>query len=260
MPHRSRQHAKFVSRAFSTSDAVNDAQFPARQRLKTEQIVSTQLFRDWIVSPSSAKLLVKWDTHKPRTIAGTSPLSVFCTTIARALQTKESFVSLLWFCGRHVDADQPVEHLGAIPMLFSLIDQLLRQHPFEMRPLHQEISLEGLQNKSVDALTKLLGWLVRRLPRTVTVVCIIDGVALFERDEFLEYSLTIFGSILGLTVDQSVAASVKVLFTSIPGPEYVQVAFENENVILNVDSLPHMSWAPNDERISRTLEEQLVEE
>lgn len=243
-------------------DFISDrkTQFPAKQRLRTEQIISTDLFRNWIVLPSSAKLLIKWDSHRPRTIGGISPLSVFCTTMAQALQTKENFVSLLWFCGRHMDEDEGSSQVGAIPMITSLIDQLLRQHAFELRLLHQEIDLEGVGGRNLDALTKLLGWLIRRLPGTVTVVCIIDGVAFFEREEFLEDSLTAFGNLLGLTVDQSVTASVKVMFTSTPGPECVQLAFENEGLILNVDTLPQMPWAPNDERIARSLEDHHEEE
>lgn len=244
----------------STFVSDRRTQFPEKQRTRTEQIVKTELFRNWIVSPSSAKLLVKWDSRRPRTIGGISPLSVFCTTMAQALLPKERFVSLLWFCGLHVDMDEPGSHVGAIPMLISLIDQLLRQHAFDMRPLNQDIDIEGLQGRSTDALTRLLCCLVRRLPRTITVVCIIDSVALFERDEFLNDSWTVFGKILGLTTDTSVEAAVKILFTSTLGLEYVQAAFEDEGLILNVDTLPQMPWAPNDERITRNLEDSLVEE
>src|SRR5688572_29751016 len=54
---------------------------PASERALTERITSTELFQDWVVLPSSAKLLVHWDSCLPKTIAGVSPLSLFCLNL-----------------------------------------------------------------------------------------------------------------------------------------------------------------------------------
>ncbi|EOD43138.1 hypothetical protein UCRNP2_10165 [Neofusicoccum parvum UCRNP2] len=141
-------------------------------------------------------------------------------------------------------------------MLASLIDQLLRQHAFDTRPLHNDINLAALQAGSLDEQIKLLGWLVQRLPETTTLVCIVDGVVLFERPEFEDEALRVFSSLLALTADESLPAAVKVLFTSTPGTDTVRAAFEEENLILSVDGLPRLGWVPNDERLARELEGQ----
>lgn len=229
-------------------------EIPAKQRLQAEQIVNAQLFQDWIVSPTSSKLLVQWDFHPPKVIAGVSPLSVFCTIMAQALRAKERFVSALWFCGRHVDTTDAGGHIGGRAMVISLIDQLLRQCTFDMRSLHREVEFVGLQGSRLGDLIKLLSWLVRRLPETTTFFCIIDGIVLFERDEFETDALDVFSALLRLSGDQSVPATVKILFTSTPGTDIIRGVFEKEELILDVDGLPRLGWAPSEERMTRELE------
>lgn len=65
--------------------------------------------------------------------------------------------------------------------------------------------------------------------------------------------------LLKLMDDPSVSASVKVLFTSTPGPNEVRGAFEADNLILNVDVLPQVEWTPSNERVVRQLGEGLDE-
>ena len=47
-------------------------QLPERQRVMAEQIVNMPLFRHWIVTAFSAKLLVHWEFNLPETIADVS--------------------------------------------------------------------------------------------------------------------------------------------------------------------------------------------
>ena len=232
-------------------------QIPASERALTERIIGTQLFQNWIVSPSSAKLLVHWDFRLPKTIAGVSPLSVFCTNLAQALRGKERFVSALFFCGLHIDAAECGGRVGGRAMLTSLIVQLLRQHPFDTRPLHHDVHLAGLQEGNLDVLTKVLVWLVRQLPQTMTLLVIIDGAVLFEREEFDTEALPVFSSLLQLAADPNVPASVKVLFTSTPGTDIIRGAFEEQDLILNVDGLPRLGWPASEERMNRELEGEL---
>lgn len=228
-------------------------QLPARQHAQAEQIVNAPLFRDWIVSTSSAKLLVQWDARPPQTIAEVSPLSVFCTTMVRALQAKERFMSVQWFCGRHIDPTEVGPYVGGHAMLASLIDQLLRQWAFDTRPLHHEVNLDGLQAGDLDELKKLLGWLVRQLPPAITLFCIVDGVVLYERDEYWDDAALVLAYLLSLTADPTMQVTVKVLFASTPGPDTIRASFEEEELILNVDTLPRLAWAPSEERVVREL-------
>ncbi len=229
-------------------------QLPQGERTQAEQIINTQLFQRWIVSTSSAKLLVHWDFSPPETIADVSPLSVFCATMTQALRGRERFVSALWFCGQHIDPAEAGGRVGGRAMLTSLIDQLLRQYAFDTRPMHSAVDLAALQAVELDALTQLLGWLVRQLPETMTLFFIIDGVYLFERDEFQHEALPVLSSVIRLAEDTTVPATIKLLLTSTPGTDIVRGAFEEEDLILNVNGLPQLGWAPSDERMKRELE------
>lgn len=243
--------------------ATKKALLPPQERVRVEQILQTHLFRQWIVSTGSSKLLATWDG--PQTVAGVSALSGFCATLADTLRaaaaspavganpaTRQRFVSALWFCGRHAD------RRAGRAMAAGLVDQLLRQHTFDTHSLFRDLPPARLEAADAEALGLLLDWLIRRLPRTVTLVCIVDGVALCERQELREEALPVLAGLLALTGDPTVEATVKVLFTSTPSPVIVKAPFKmdggRENLIVDVKQLPPMPWAVSDERMARELE------
>ncbi|KAK8030089.1 hypothetical protein PG993_011380 [Apiospora rasikravindrae] len=233
--------------------------FPARQRLQTEQIIHQALFADWIVSPFSSKLLVQWETPRPRTVADLSPLSLFCAKLVQTLSAQERFMSIQWFCGRHLRQNSDVG-AGGHAMLVSMIVQLLREHRggFDMQALSQSHDLPALtQSQDTDGLICLLEWLVRALPRTVTLFCLVDGVVLYERREHWDAAKPVLVSLLDLADDPTIEATVKVLFMSTPGPPAVRGAFEEERLIVNVETFPHLAGAPSDARFARELGEEL---
>jgi hypothetical protein len=226
-----------------------------RQKAHVEQIVSSALFQKWIVLTNSAKLLVQWDTDRSDSTAGTSPLTIFCTTMAQVLRARDRFISVLWFCGHHYDRSDGGNCVGGYAMLASLVDQILRQHAFYTEGLHHEINFNLLKGgQFLEELLRLLGWLMRQLPRALTVFFILDGVYLFEREDFWLDAQSVFLGILRLVNDTSVSATVKVLFTSSPRTTTVRGAFEEEGLILDVDELPKLGWASSDERIIREMD------
>jgi hypothetical protein len=235
---------------------INDkkSRIPEVQRAQAERIVSSTLFQQWIVSTSSSKLLVQWNSQATETIAGISALTVFCTAMVQALRSQNRFISALWSCGLHCDRNDAGDCVGARVMLASLVDQILRQHLFYTGNLHNEINLHILEgSQSLEELLNLLGWLIRQLPRTSTLFFIIDGVYLYEREEFWTDARDAFLGILRLMNDTSVSATVKIFFASAHGTTIVRSAFEAEGLILSVDELPKLGWAPSDERLVREM-------
>lgn len=224
---------------------------PARERAQAEQIINKSAFRRWVVSPTSAKLLVHWDLSASKTRGGISPLSGVCITMSQALAAQPRFISLLWFAGRHVDRISMGEFVGENAMLRSLIDQLLRQFDFDMRSFQHSIDPSCPQS---DLLT-LLDWLIRQLPRNQTLCCVIDGVALLEREEYEDESLPVLSKLVQLVNDPSVTAPIKLLLTSIPATTVVRGVFEDEGLILNVNALPRQSLPSSDERVMREIGE-----
>ena len=174
--------------------------------------------------------------------------------MTQVLRAKERFVTALWFCGQHINPAEAGGRVGGRAMLTSLIGQLLRQHPFDTRPMYSGVEIAALQEGGLDVLTQLLGWLVRQLPETMTLFCIVDGVYLLERDEFQGEALPVLLCLIRLSQDKSVPATVKVLLTSTPGTDIVRGAFEEGDLILNVNALPQLGWASSEERMIRELE------
>ncbi|KAK7999104.1 hypothetical protein PG991_014779 [Apiospora marii] len=229
--------------------------FPSRQRLQTEQIIQHQLFADWVVSASSSKILVQWEPPLPRTIADLSPLSLFCANLVQVLGAHDRFISIQWFCGRHLRGSG-----NGNAMLVSLIAQLLRVHHggFDMQALSHAFDIPALlESRDTDGLIGLLEWLVRALPQTVTLFCLIDGVILYERPEHWASAEPVLLCLLQLANGSAAGATVKVLFTSTPGPPTVRAAFEEEGLIINVETLPHLAVAPSDVRFARELGQEL---
>ncbi|KAK5991956.1 hypothetical protein PT974_05351 [Cladobotryum mycophilum] len=234
---------------------INDRRglLSTRHRAQTEQVVNLQLFRNWIVSPTSTKLMIQWNSQPPKTVAGISPLSVFCTTITQGFRTSEHILSLVWFCGRHIDKYEAGEQVGGHSMLASLIDQLLQQHTFDTRPLCNDFNLTSLQQSEYDELIRLLDWLVRQFSNDITLFIVVDDVVLFERDEHWDQSAPVLSKLLSLVNDTTLPAVIKVLFTSTPGSDIVRAAFEQGDLILEVGRLPDLGSASSDERVAREL-------
>ncbi|KAK1846955.1 hypothetical protein CCHR01_10408 [Colletotrichum chrysophilum] len=244
-----RGHNADIDECFALSKASD---FPSRERAHAQQIVGNRLFQDWIASPHSTKLLVHWDGRPPRTIADLSPLSLFCTSMSQMLRGHPRFIPLIWLCGLHLDPDESSG--GGNSMLCSLIDQLLRRHEFDLSSMTTTgaVDLNLLQSGDDKELLRLLYFLVLQIPATITLVLLIDNVVLYEREEM--YAFDALVGLLGL-VSERLPAAVKLLFTSTPGTTELRGAFEDEGLILNVDTLPSLVWAPSDERVARELED-----
>lgn len=168
-------------------DIVQDGGYriPRKLRAHAEQLTRTMQFRDWIVTPSSRRLLIHGEL--PRQSLATwhvSPLSHFCAMLMHMLRERENYITLVFFCGCHVEPEDG--NIGAAAMMKSLVAQLLRQIPFESLTLDKSVDLNCLSesNCSVSKLCDLFLWLVhQQLSREYTLVCMIDGIGYYETDE-----------------------------------------------------------------------------
>ncbi|RDL40430.1 uncharacterized protein BP5553_00409 [Venustampulla echinocandica] len=238
-----------------------------QERGRAEQIVHNQKFQTWLVSPTSTMLLTHGNFHG---LQDTSALSLFCVTLIRAFRARPRFVTLVWFCGLHLsvndsDADSEDysdEECGLSmmeQMLKSLVVQLLCQYSFNTQYLPSEIELAGVQDGDLEQLFPLFEWLVHQLPENITLFCLIDGIAYYEREEFEDPMLEVLAGILRLTVASSIRAVVKVLVTSPWGTDTVRAAFEaedkedEEDLILSMAGQSRLGWIPSKARLEREL-------
>ncbi|KAK3299630.1 uncharacterized protein B0H64DRAFT_455727 [Chaetomium fimeti] len=223
----------------------NREQLAAHDRVRAEQIVHTQMFQEWIVSPESTKLLIHGNASPVRATE-TSALSLFCATLSRPFRSRPRYLCLIWFCGRHLgdagssddefdsddddstSSDEDYYHCypygdqlrqgagtktGTIKrMVRSLIAQLLSDYDFGLSyPMLPDVDLASVEEGDLAELMALLGWLVRQLPEEVTLVILIDGLAFYEREEFEGPMLDVVGDLVGLTAASDVLATVKLL-------------------------------------------------
>lgn len=222
--------------------------FPLRERAQADHIIQTTQFRQWMVAPVSTKLLVHWEPRPSKIIGYVSPLSIVCCIMADALRSQARFLPMIWFGGKHVNREEIGDGLGPNAMIRSFIDQLLRQSDFDMRLLPDLVDPTSLED-----LIELLTWLIRQLPGTRTVCCIVDGVVLLEREEYAVEAFPILLKLVELVRDDSVVAPVKLLFTTTGITIDVRAAFEAEGLIMNVGALYRPGSVSSEASMAREL-------
>lgn len=144
------------------------------------KLMAMAQFNEWLGNDDSELLLV--DGHCQNFgNAKTSPLSVFCASLASTLAQSESLVLLQYFCGHHtLDSDSlPGGPLGLIK---SLLGQLLHR-PDDVLPrdVHLDRRLyDRADHDDVDHLCEIFGVLYSQINPAKITICILDGISEFE--------------------------------------------------------------------------------
>ncbi|XEV04590.1 hypothetical protein FSHL1_009877 [Fusarium sambucinum] len=204
-----------------------------KDRGQAQQIVTTSLFRSWIDSTQSTKLLVHGNFRSAEDV---SPLSTLCTVLALAFRQAGRFISLVFFCGRHLVWD---EYYGGAVMIRSLIAQILRQFPLQYLSPDFHRSLQNMGD--VVSLCDLFQVLVSQIPSRLPIVCIIDGINRYETEEYLEDMTTVILRLVDLVDSSSSGKSTcfKLFITSpLPTTEVRQVFDVDRDAILHMENIP----------------------
>ncbi|KAL5115141.1 hypothetical protein ACEQ8H_006977 [Pleosporales sp. CAS-2024a] len=201
---------------------------------RAQQVMQTRQFRQWIMSPGSAKLLIHGDFDD---MANTSPFSVLAATVLQAFRTSPQIISMAFFCGQHLVKN---EHYGGIAMICSFIAQLLRQFPSHMIPAPREISINEIGTLDISGLCDFFVYIIGQLPSNMTVFCIIDGIDLYEREEYIDDMGKVVLTFLDL-VSHGKMANMKLLLLSPRPMREVRQAFDDEpETLLHMHQLPIM--------------------
>ncbi|KAJ4358587.1 uncharacterized protein N0V89_003171 [Didymosphaeria variabile] len=132
-----------------------------------------------------------------------------------------------------------------------LVEQLLRQWSFDTESLHNQVNTENLMSGDLRATIDLFVSLVRQLPQGIALFFVIDGAVVYEGEEFQD-AVPVILSLIRLSNDTGMRASIKLLITSAPATYYIRESFEKEGLILNVDS-SSVSAVASEERMVREL-------
>ncbi|KAI0389316.1 hypothetical protein F5Y17DRAFT_449448 [Xylariaceae sp. FL0594] len=262
---------------------------PRPHRVRTEQIVHNESFQEWMILPVSTRILISGNFSGVMLEA--SALSLFCTTLVNAFRKRENCLCLVWFCGQHLgysddsdsDSDFGDSDDGFYPdvdgegyesgtkvsvirrMMRSLIAQLVSDYAFGtvclLPPDIDEAIME--QGCTLEELSRIFCGLVRQLPEHITLFCLLDGIYIYERQEFEDPMLEVLGDILQLTTDRDIPATIKVLVTSPRPTSTVRVGFERndydpytgekKDLILSLDTLTPAHADFRAERLERNL-------
>lgn len=168
------------------------------------------MFKEWQSKDASATLFIEGSgssVHHSRS----SPVSHISSTVIEHLQDKEPAVAIYFFCGFHTLPQDPVR--GPHGMVRSLICQILRMFSMELDFMSRRYS-EQLEALSFHTLLDLFGKLVRRLPMTTVLFCVIDSIGFFERSEWAKDCRSAIIHFQDLARDEILGPVVKVLITN----------------------------------------------
>ncbi|EKJ77467.1 hypothetical protein FPSE_02340 [Fusarium pseudograminearum CS3096] len=204
-----------------------------QDRGRAQQIVTMSLFRSWIDSAQSTKLLI----HGSFRAAGdVSPLSTLCTVLSLTFRQTGRFISLVFFCGRHLVWDD--YHGGAV-MIRSLIAQVLRQYPTQYLSPEVHSCLRNMGD--IDTLCDLFRILLGQIPPSIPVVCLIDGINRYETEEYLDDMATVILRLVELVDVSSHGRNTcfkLLLASSLPTREVQRVFGGDQNALLHMENVP----------------------
>lgn len=189
-------------------------------------IISSTRFQRWLAISTPALIYIEGQLD-PSRFGKTSPISYFCANLARLFGDSTTNVTLHFFCGQHVASNNDLK--GPRGLIRSLLAQLLQIWPHA--PLHG-IDLGGFTGSQdsipMKVLCQIFELLMRQFPISCTIFCIIDDLALFEReawDEDYWHFLRMLGT---LVLGQECGVRFKVLITSSTKSRQLQKALPQD--------------------------------
>lgn len=226
------------------------ASFSFEENGRAEQLVGTTQFQTWILDQRMNRLLVHgdFDTNKSE-----SPFSVLCSKLIQALRSQSGFISLVFFCGCH--RAKYNDYPGPLNMIRSLIAQVLEQFTNIPDTLANDVNLASVDAGEIQHLCTLFVCLVRQLPATTTIICMIDGIQFYEQDQYENDIEVVLGCLLSLAdnEDPSVSVRFKILLTSPRPTTRVRRRFQFGISLLNMASIPSNEQGPSQARLERQL-------
>lgn len=157
----------------------------------------------------------------------TSPISSNCIRLLKRLEPLVSIFTIYYF----YDLDEGIYNPTA--MLQTLVGQLLSYYEgFNLNFVQPEV-LHDLSN--IDTLGRMFRKLVRQLPKTAVLFCVIDGSVFYDGEERQHHVCDAVLQVL--RVQRSVGAIMKVLVTSQMKKKYKEFLDEEEDTFGNEDIL-----------------------
>lgn len=188
----------------------SEASFDATAQMQAQQLLSSARFHEWLSSSNPDLLMVNanYDGH-----SRTSPLSCLSGHLAIILSQRWNSTVVYFFCGQHDSRISPV--VGPRGLLRSLITQLLYTgHPFNYNFIDTRPFANGIKQHEIQDLCWTLSQLIRQLPRGQGVLCLIENIGCFEREEWYSELREVVGMLYRTVADPYIWPNLKVLITN----------------------------------------------
>ena len=191
------------------------------------------VFQEWKNDDRSAALFLE-QMHGCLTSRYISAMSVLTSNLVDSLQYSSPATCIHFFCGLHTTAGDNLE--GPSGVIRGLLEQTLRLFPAKLEFFSLRLK-QQLEQLNFRALCECFSRIIRGLPLSTTLFCIVDSVNFLDKSAWvndLEQLLEVF---LNLTEDDNMSALFKVLVTSPVRTRHAREVFPSENrLIINGES------------------------
>ena len=175
-------------------------------------VMHSEKLMAWLGQGKKSRALLIHGSSEP--FQYTSPLSMFCGHLVGLFAAAKPILILNYFCGLHMGTDPRSNVSG---MLVSLIGQLLGQGAH--KGLHFELSfiddddIRSLEKNDIETLCNVFRDLVLQVPDNKFLICIIDGISLYETSDRRNELMYAWKRLNRLLTNQNVKVVLKLLAT-----------------------------------------------
>lgn len=181
-------------------------------------------FKGWQSEGTSTMLFV--DTQIPSiSNRHVSAVTLVSSNLIQSLQDRPEATTIYFFCGHHTAPDCRTR--GPQGMMRSLIAQLLRLYSSRLDFISARLR-QQLEALNIRGLCECFSRLVKQLPTTTVLFCVIDSINFFEGRELWEGCRHAIESLQELVDDTELGALFLLLVTSPTRTRYVSDMFPPE--------------------------------
>ena len=175
-------------------------------------------FQEWITSRRPKVLVI--DAYMiSHGFSRISPTSYLCSLMVYSLERVPNAVCLHFFCGQHTAHNDPLS--GPQGLIRSFIVQLLSFFDFDLGFINSRNYRDQLAGYELGHLCELFQNLLRQLPIGPVLLCIIDGISLFETAHWREDTCFLIRKLRELADDEGINAVFKLLVISPMANRYI---------------------------------------
>lgn len=152
-------------------------------------ILASQQFITWMATPSPGLVYIegKFDSS---IFGKISPISYYCGNFIRLLDEDPARVTLFFFCGQHVAANDPLS--GPRGLVKSLLAQLLRKWPggcFDCN-MDEFMAVPAFHTSqpsmNMQELCQIFHRVLSQMSSDITIYCVIEDISRLDKDGWNE--------------------------------------------------------------------------